>query len=167
MTRSKFTVRMKGDIPGAARKAADLAARAVFTELFAEMQDAMGKPVWYWPRDTVRLGKRKRKGRRKGEMTGGYIAGNPRNIKDTGLLQQSGVAFFPTARSAKFVWSIPYASHVHNGAWVFPWGDRDRRVYTPARPWTLAVTGQVKVPGITPYDFQEKASLYWRKFFKP
>ena len=153
MTRSKFTVRMNANIPAAARKAADLAARAVFTELFAEMQNALGSKVWAWPRETERVN--------------GGIVGSPRNVIETGLLRQSGVAFFPSARSARFVWSVDYASHVRDGAWVFPYGDRSRRVYTPGRPWDLAVTGEVKVPGITPYPFQEKAETYWRRFFRP
>lgn len=154
MTRSRFTLRMKSDIIGAARKAADLSAKAVLSELFGEMQAAIGSPVWSWPRETQR--------------SGGAPVGSPRNIVDTGLLRASGVALFPSARSARFAWSANYASYVHFGAWVYPWGDTSReRVYTPPRPWTTAVLGTTPVPGIKPYDVEGRFKQFWRVFYKP
>ena len=154
MTRSRFTVKMRVDIPGAARKAMDQAAKVVFAEMFAEMQDAMGSKAWAWPRDTIR--------------SNGQPVGSPRNIVDTGLLRASGVAFSPTARAAKVGRTGSYASFVHSGAWIFPYGNKNRqRVYIPGRPWTTAVTGETPIAGITPYDFEGRFKLHWRKFFKP
>lgn len=154
MSRSSFSIRTRSNIPAAAAQAAEKAAKAAFSELFGEMQDAIGQKVWSWPRQTVR--------------SNGSIAGSPRTAVDTGLLRASGVALFPTATTCTFVWTATYASFVHDGAWIFPYGDRRReRVYTPGRPWTLAVSGAQKIQGIVPYPFAQRFAELWPAFFKP
>jgi hypothetical protein len=133
-------------------QAAQTAARVVFPELFSAFGDAIGSPVWSWPRVTIRQGSLRRDGTR----TAGFAVGSPRNIVDRGLLRQSG-SFQVTGSACTFRWAVGYATAVHYGARIHPWGDRDRpTVLLPARPWTDAVLGNLLIPGIEAYDYREQ-----------
>lgn len=146
------TVRLTGDIKVRTGRAVDQAARVVFPELNSAFQDALDSSVWSWPRVTIRQGSLKRDGTR-GK---GFEVGNPRNIVDRGLLRQSN-SFRIAGNACTFSWSMPYATAVHDGAMIHPWGNRDiPRVLLPARPWTSAVLGTLIIPGLEPYDYREQ-----------
>jgi hypothetical protein len=146
------TVRLTGDIKVRTGRAVDQAARVVFPELNSAFQDALGSSVWSWPRVTIRQGSLKRDGTR-GK---GFAVGSPRNIVDRGLLRQSN-GFRIAGNACTFSWSMPYATAVHDGAMIHPWGNRDiPRVLLPARPWTSAVLGTLIIPGLEPYDYKEQ-----------
>ena len=141
--RARTSVRINLSVESRARAAADAAAKIVFNEAFAEILDTTGSKVWSWPR---------------GE--------SPRNIVDSGLLRASGsVTINSTLAHYRFV--LNYATAVHNGAWIYPFGDRTKeRVFLPPRPFVTAVLGIERYPGITPYDlqaqFRENFRTAWR-----
>ena len=63
---------------------------------------------------------------------------------------------------ATFTWSANYATAVHEGAMIYPWGNRNaRRVQLPARPWTRAVLGQENVSGIQPFPIAQRLRDVW------
>ena len=96
----------------------------------------------------------------------GIKAGSPRNIIDHGTLRQSGRMEFIGPYSAKYTWAANYATAVHEGARIFPWGNKNRRVTLPARPWTSAVLGRVLVPGIEPYPMGDRLRDVWAVKFR-
>lgn len=164
----KVTVDTSGLI-ARAEQAAQQAARAVLTELKNEFDASLDAKAWNWPYD---LPTRKLKGAtlreklesyEKGE---GVKAGSPRNIIDYGTLRQSGRMEFIGPYSAKYTWAANYATAVHEGARIFPWGNKNRRVTLPARPWTSAVLGRVLVPGIEPYPMGDRLRNVWAVKFK-
>lgn len=123
-------------------QAAETAARIVFPELNSAFQAALGSKAWDWPRVTIR--------------SNGQEVGTPRNIVDRGTLRASN-SFTMNGLTATFKWSVGYATAVHYGASIHPWGDKDRpKVSLPARPWTSAVLGVVKVSGIKEFDYEGK-----------
>lgn len=133
-------------------RAAEQAARIVFPELNSAFQDALGSKVWSWPRTTIRQGALKRDGTR-GK---GFTVTSPRNIVDVGTLRASNSLAISGTR-ATFTWSVGYATAVHYGANIHPWGDKSRPlVNLPARPWTSAVLGTIRIPGLEPYDYREQ-----------
>jgi hypothetical protein len=148
----KATTRVKGvklraDFNSRVNLAAERAASIVFPELNAAFMAAIGAEVWKWPRQTVRSGSYRKDGTR----TEGIVVGSPRNIVDLGTLRASG--YYTTSGTlATFKWPIVYATAVHYGARIHPWGNkRARLVDLPARPWTSAVLGTIKIPGIEPF----------------
>ena len=150
--RTSTTAKLTGNIAVRTGRAVDQAARVVFPELNSAFQDALGSNVWSWPRETVRQGSLKRDGTR----SKGFVVGSPRNIVDKGLLRQSN-SFRIAGNACTFSWSMPYATAVHDGAMIHPWGNRDiPRVLLPARPWTSAVLGTLMIPGLEPYDYKEQ-----------
>lgn len=149
---SKFSVRFDVPLARQAEKAAETAAKVVFTEMNGRFQDAIGSRVWSWPRETVR--------------SNGRTVGTPRTIVDTGLLRQSNV-FGVSRFDATFRWTVNYASFVHEGANIYPWGNRNAaRVNLPPRPWTSAVLGTEIVPGIERYEYQQRFKEVWLKAMK-
>lgn len=151
------TVRVKLDFAGKAQRAAVMATQMVAPELNAAFQDAMGSPVWQWPRETVRRGSLDSQGRR----GPGYRVFSPRNIVDQGRLRQSN-EYRITGLLIVFMWTEPYAAAVHYGAEIHPWGDKTKeKVKLPARPWTDAVLGTIVNPGIEPYPI----ALQWKAAF--
>jgi len=133
-----------------AGEAAEAAARIVFPELNSAFQDAIGSPVWQWPRETVRGATYRSDGTR----TPGKVVGSPRNIVDLGTLRASNY-FNISGTMGTFRWAVGHATAVHYGANIYPWGDKTRTVNLPARPWTDAVLGKILVPGIEPYNYKE------------
>lgn len=170
----KVTVEM-GDMLQRAERAAEEATRAVMAELNAAFVQSFTAEAWNWPRDlpTRKLGtkggatlREKLESYQKGE---GIKAGNPRNIIDEGNLRRSGVWEMTDKFQATFRWggTANYAAAVHEGARIYPWGNRKaRRVLLPARPWTSAVLGTVRVPGIEPFPFGERLRNVWLVKFK-
>lgn len=136
-----------GNIRARAEQAARRASQIVMGELFAALQQSFTAQSWEWPRETQRT---------KG------TAGSPRNLIDTGNLRQTGSYRMTGPYQATFKWSADYATAVHEGAWIYPWGNRDAdRVYLPPRPWTRAVLGQENVPGVVTYDVGERLRNVW------
>ncbi len=148
--KARVNVRVNLDVAGKSQRAAESAARIVFPELNSAFQDAIGSPVWQWPRETVRGSTYRRDGTR----TPGRIVGSPRNIVDLGTLRASNY-FSISGTIGTFRWAVGYATAVHYGANIHPWGDMTRTVNLPARPWTDAVLGKILVPGIEPYNYRE------------
>lgn len=136
-----------GNISGRAKEAARRASEIVLAELFAAFQQSFTAKAWEWPRETQR--------------TVG-TAGSPRNLIDTGNLRQTGSFQMTGPHQATFRWSADYATAVHEGAMIYPWGNRDAdRVLLPARPWTRAVLGQENVPGIHAYNVGDRLRNVW------
>lgn len=124
-----------------ANKARDTASKLVFAELNSAFQAAIGSKAWEWPRVTIR--------------SNGQETGSPRNIVDRGTLRASN-SFSISGSRATFSWSVGYATAVHYGANIHPWGNKNAPLVTlPARPWTSAVLGTVRIAGIEPYNYQE------------
>lgn len=136
-----------GNLKARADEAARRASQIVMGELFAAFQQSFTAKAWAWPRQTQR--------------TVG-TAGSPRNIIDTGNLRQTGSFRMTGPYQATFKWSAQYATAVHEGAHIFPWGDKDaERVYLPPRPWTRAVLGQENASGIRTYDVGDRLKNVW------
>jgi hypothetical protein len=136
-----------GNLQARAKAAARRASEIVMGELFAAFQQSFTAKSWAWPRQTQR--------------TVGVV-GSPRNLIDTGNLRQTGSFRMTGPYQATFKWSADYATAVHEGAWIYPWGNRDaERVYLPPRPWTRAVLGQENVSGIRTYDVGDRLKNVW------
>lgn len=125
-----------GELSRQATEAMQLAFRSSMGELDAQFDDAIASSVWAWPRNT-----RRRRG---------GLVGSPRNIIDEGNLRQTSVWGLTTPLSARFRWSAPYSTAVHEGATLRN-GTR-----LPARPWTGAVLGTRPVNGIAVYDVTQR-----------
>jgi hypothetical protein len=142
----RVTVR-SGNLQARAKDAARRASEIVMGELFAAFQQSFTAKAWPWPRQTQR--------------TVGTV-GSPRNLIDVGNLRQSGTYQMSGPYQATFKWSANYATAVHEGANIYPWGNRNaQRVYLPPRPWTRAVLGQENVSGIRTYDVADRLRNVW------
>lgn len=65
--------------------------------------------------------------------------GGSRDIFDTGELARSG-RVTADADGISVTYSAPYANLVHNGGYIYPYGNQKLRpVYLPARPWVSSV----------------------------
>jgi hypothetical protein len=136
-----------GNLAKLAEQAAQRATQIVMGELYGAFQQSFTAQAWAWPRQTQR--------------TVG-TAGSPRNIIDTGSLRQSGSYQMSGPYQATFKWSANYATAVHEGAMIYPWGNRNaQRVQLPPRPWTRAVLGQENVSGIVTYDIGDRLKNVW------
>lgn len=141
-----------GNLRARAEEAARKATGAVMRELAAAFDQSFSAKAWDWPRETQR--------------TVG-TAGSPRNIIDTGNLRQSASWRMTGPYQATFRWSARYATAVHEGAMIYPWGNREaERVYLPPRPWTRAVVGQENVSGIRVYDVGDRLKNVWLAQFR-
>ena len=57
---------------------------------------------------------------------------------------------------ATFRFSLNSATAVHNGAWIYPWGDKTRqRVYLLPRPYVTAPLGLVPYSGVPVFPIQQ------------
>jgi len=142
-----------GNLQARAQQAARRASEIVMGELFAAFQQSFTAKAWDWPRITQR--------------TAGSPVGSPRNLIDTGNLRQTGSYQMTGPYQATFRWSANYATAVHEGAYIYPWGNRDAdRVYLPPRPWTRAVLGQEDAPGVKPYNLGDRLQNVWLAQFR-
>lgn len=162
----KFTVSLEQR----ARAASEAAARAVFTELNGRFQDAIGSKAWDWPRDTWRStdgksGPPRKKGKGRKQKGGYWVPRGKRNIVHRSMLKDSNPGPVIEGLKVTYRWAEPSATAVHEGAVIYPWGNRKRRVLLTARPWTAAVLGRIKVSGIDVYPMEERFKALWlRKF---
>lgn len=144
-----INVRVNGSLTAKAEEAARKANEAVARELFAAFQQSFTAKAWDWPGETQR---------RVGTV------GSPRNLIDIGNLRQSGFYEITGPYSARFTWSAAYATAVHEG---YRRQRADGSYGTwPARPWTAAVLGRVKVPGIEPFPISKRMKDVWLAYFK-
>jgi len=68
------------------------------------------------------------------------------DIYDTGQLMESGTVV-STGRGLTIAYTAPYASLVHFGGYIHPYGNLNARVYLPPRPWIQSVlSGNGPVP---------------------
>jgi hypothetical protein len=153
------------NLAAAAEQAAQRATEIVLGELSAAFDQAFTANAWDWPRD---LPTRRLSGATLAEKARNYRAGkgitppNPRNTIDTGNLRQTGSWEMIGPYQAIFKWSAEYATAVHEGATIRPWGNRNAApVRLPARPWTRAVLGQENVDGIQVYNLGERLQNVW------
>lgn len=172
-----------GNLQALAEQAAQRASEIVMKELFAAFQASFDANAWDWPRS---LPTRKLTGTTLAERLRSYNQGkgitppNPRNIVDTGNLRGTGSWQMTGPYQATFTWSAQYATAVHEGASIYPWGSLrrarnrglssrqtvgpiapPRRVQLPARPWTRAVLGQENVSGIRVYNIGQRLRDVW------
>ncbi len=165
----KVTVRT-GDLQARAEQAARRASQIVMGELFAAMQQSFTKKAWAWPENlpTRKLNGATLKERIESYNVGDGIAvGSPRNLIDTGNLRQTGSFRMVGPTKATFTWSANYATAVHEGAYIYPWGNKQAaRVYLPPRPWTRAVLGLEDTPGIEPFPLADRLKSVWLQAFR-
>jgi hypothetical protein len=155
-----------GDIYPRVEAAAREATKRAMGELFAAFQQSFTAKVWDWPRETIRGQYRfKGRGKRRRRVRSGAVGfkvGSPRNLIDIGNLRQTGSWRMTGSYQATFKWSANYATAVHEGAWIHPWGNKDAdKVLLPARPWTRAVLGQEQVAAIKPFPLQQRLKDVW------
>jgi hypothetical protein len=161
----RVTVTQSTNLQALAEAAAQRATEIVMGELFAAFQQSFTAQAWDWPRslptrnlkgDTL---KKRAASYRKGE---GITPPNPRNVLDQGNLRQTGSWQMTGPYQATFKWSALYATFVHEGGSMKPWGnDNAQRVIIPARPWTRAVLGQENVNNIQTYNVGDRLRNVW------
>ena len=161
----KVTVTQTTSLQAMAEAAARQATEFVMEELFAAFQASFDGKAWDWPRslptrnlngDTL---KERAASYRRGE---GITPPNPRNIVDGGNLRQTDSWWMSGPYEATFKWSAEYATLIHEGGSIKPWGnDNAQRVIIPARPWTRAVLGQENVSGIRVYNVGDRLRSVW------
>lgn len=161
----KVKVDSNVNITNKAKQAAERAVEIVMGELFAAMQQSFTAKAWDWPDD---LPTRKLNGATLKEKIASYSAGdgikagNPRNLIDFGNLRQSGSYRMIGRFEAEMRWSAEYATAVHEGAYIRPWGNKKAaRVYLPPRPWTKAVIGLESAPPIKVFPLGERLQNVW------
>lgn len=85
------------------------------TALKNRLDLAISASVWDWPK------------------------GGPRDIIDTRKLKNSGSVTW-NGKSLVINYTAPYADIVHDGGYIFPYGNKNARpIYLPGRPWVSAV----------------------------
>lgn len=139
-----------------AEEASRRATEIVMGELSAAFQASFDAEVWSWPRATYR--------------SNGSVVTEPRNIIDTKGLYNSHSWTMTGPYQATFRWSKNYATGVHDGAYLVPFGKFNkadfigpqRRIYLPPRPWTSAVMGTQPTEGITPFPLGSRLRDVWK-----
>jgi hypothetical protein len=157
-----------GDLARRAEQAAERAMEIVLGELNAAFRESFDFKAWDWPRDLPTRGldgtlAEKAKKYRQGK---GKRAGNPRNLIDEGNLRRAASWQMSGKYQAAYKWSAEYATLVHQGGWIRPWGNDNVRILIPARPWTRAVLGQEQVSAIKPFPFEKRLKDVWIAKFK-
>jgi hypothetical protein len=159
-----------GDLYRRAESAAERAVEIVMGELYGAFQQSFTAKAWDWPQN---LPTRKLSGATLAEKARSYrdgegvSGGSPRNLIDFGNLRQTGSFQMQGKYQATYKWSASNATAVHEGAAIYPWGNRQaRRVILPARPWTRAVLGTENVAAIKPFPLQERLKNVWLARFR-
>lgn len=167
---------LTGDVNSALRAATEQAFAQVAGELTGRFDAAISGAHWPWPDATPRFG-----GSRSvdeaadnwnswltGSGTGKKprsVVGSPRSIVDSGDLKQSrDFNLDRAALTATWSWNVDYAAAVHEGAYISPFGNLNKTVQLPARPWTTAVLqGGTSATGIEVYPTAERLKAYITK----
>lgn len=150
-------------------KGIEKAFRTCAAELDGRFDEAISGANWDWPRTTQRglpgtsVGA-KAKAHAQGK---GNTVSSPRSIVDSGDLKGSKMMDIK-GMSAEWTWSVEYAAAVHDGARIYPWGNKSAdTVELPARPWTNAVLegGVTGYKGET-YNFADEMQKKVGKFLR-
>lgn len=122
------------------------------TQLTKALNDAMESSIWKWtPGVTTN--------RKNGELIE-----SPRNIIDTGALQNS-LRFNIKGNSVDFAYREPYSRLVHWGGYIQPYGNPNaKKVYVPGRPWITSVLNGEN--GFEAFPFKEIWSEAIKKEFR-
>jgi len=112
------------------------ALKGVAVDLKRALDAALKSSAWRWP------------------------TGGSRDIYDTGALLSSG-SVTVNGYSLAVKYGASYASIVHNGGYIFPYGNKNLRpIYLPGRPWiTSTLYGGGPVPQ---FDFNASLKRYLR-----
>ena len=166
MTNIKATVSFEitEDVSGVLRKATEDAFAQVAGELTGRLDDAVSGNYWPWPRTTPRFGggsSLSDAARQWNAAQGGGV-GSPRSIVDSGALKQSrNFELDRVSLKAEWSWNVDYAAAVHEGAYINPFGNKNKVVQLPARPWTQAVIeGNTAATGIQVYPVAANLKKY-------
>jgi len=118
----------EGELIAAAEAEIKRMTSSLAAELSKALEDALKASVWSW-------------------------TGGTRDIYDTGELARSG-SVTATGDGITVVYSAPYANIVHNGGYIYPYGNKGARpIYLPPRPWVTSVLyGGGPVPQ---FDFED------------
>lgn len=151
-------------------QAAQRAVQLCMGELSAAFQQSFTAKAWHWPRN---IPTRKLRGATLAERFASYqrgegiAPGNPRNIIDTANLRQTHSWMMNGPYEAIFKWSARYATAVHEGAHIYPWGNKKAKlVYLPPRPWCRATLGLENVDGVVVYKLNERLKNVWMAYSK-
>lgn len=168
---AKFEV--TSDISGPLRKATEDAFAQVAAELTGRLDAAVSGNHWPWPDSTPRFGGssdlRSAADNWNTYLTGSgngkrpkSVAGSPRSIVDSGNLKQSrNFELDRVSLTAEWSWNADYAAAVHEGAYINPFGNPNKIVQLPARPWTQAVIeGGTVATGIPVYPVAANLKKY-------
>ena len=144
--------------------AAVQAAKLTFDQAWEHILDQMGSEVWRWT--AGRITYRGSTYRQDGSRTQGTPVSSPRNIVDTGLLRASGYMTV-NGTMATFRFTLNYATAVHNGAFIYPWGNKNAaRVYLPPRPFVTAPLGLTPYPGVPVFPIRQQFRLNFQRAFR-
>ena len=152
------------DISGVLRKATEDAFAQVAGELTGRFDDAVSGAYWPWPRITPRFGGSRSlsdAARQWNDALGSGV-GSPRSIVDSGALKQSrNFELDRVNLTAEWSWNVDYAAAVHEGAYINPFGNKNKVVQLPARPGTQAVIeGGTVATGIPVYPVAANLKKY-------
>ena len=144
----KIEIQVDADLTKWLKEGYEQAFERVADELDGRFNAALDEKKWAWPRTSAN-GK-----------------GTTRSINDTGGLVGSG-DYDVNGLKAEWSWNKKYAAAVHDGAWIYPWGDKSKeKVELPPRPWTTAVLkGAPGYSGET-YDIGAAMQKYIPKYLK-
>ena len=164
---------IQGDPNSKLRQATEEAFAQVAGEVTARFDAAISGKHWPWPDKTPRFG-----GARDLDsaaenwntwLTGNgngkkprAVAGDPRSIVDSGDLKQSrDFSLDRASLTANWSWNVDYAAAVHEGAYINPFGNTNKVIQLPGRPWTDAVLkGGTVAQGIEVYPVAANLAKY-------
>jgi len=102
--------------------------KLILSELKIKLDENMDSPLWSWPVF-------KKDGSKTTRRVNGSVAGDPRNIVDTGKLKAS-LRLRADDGEVNIAYREPYALITHYGGFIQPYGNPlARSVYLPPRPW--------------------------------
>ena len=183
MSKIKTTIsfELDGDPSSALRAATEQAFAQVAAELTGRFDAAISGEHWPWPDQTPRWGagggrnlEEARENWNTWATGSGFgkrprtTVGSPRSIVDSGDLKQSrDFSLNRAALSAEWSWNVDYAAAGHEGAYIHPFGNKNKMIQLPGRPWTEAVlVGGTVATGIPVYPTSEKLKSYIEAFLR-
>lgn len=171
--RTTVSFEVTEDITGVLRKATEDAFAQVAGELTGRFDAAVSGEHWPWPDSTPRFGGSRDLATAADNwntyLTGApggskpkSVAGSPRSIVDSGNLKQSrNFELDRVTLTAEWTWNADYAAAVHEGAYINPFGNKNKIVQLPARPWTQAVIeGGTSATGIPVYPVAQNLKKF-------
>lgn len=115
--------------------------KLILSSLKQRLDDEMENGLWAWPIF-------KKGGTKLTNRVNGEIAGDPRNIVDTGRLKNS-LRLRADNGEVNIAYREPYALITHYGGYIRPYGNPyARSVYLPARPWVKYTLETYDIGGV-------------------